>query len=144
MWRVWVRGARASLSLHGGGVLTAVLIANCGGSPKATSPPPPVVSVATVQQKDVPGYHEYAGVLQAYVSADMRARVEGFLLEQRYTEGAFVKRGQLLFVIDPKPFEAAKLQAEGNLLQGGAREGQGRRRPRPTARRQASGESTRP
>ena len=70
-----------------------------------------------MEQKDVPGYREYAGVLQAYVSADMRARVEGFLLEQRYVEDAQVKKGQLLFVIDPKTFEAAKLQAEGTLAQ---------------------------
>jgi membrane fusion protein (multidrug efflux system) len=97
-------------------VLGVALASGCG-KPKPTSPPPPVVSVAPVEQRDVPGYREYAGVLQAYVSAEARARVEGFLLEQRYTEGAFVKQGQVLFVIDPKPFEAAKLQAEGNLAQ---------------------------
>lgn len=98
-------------------VVATMLATDCGGEARRTGPPPPVVSVAPVEQRDVPGYHEYAGVLQAYVSADARARVEGFLVEQHYTEGTVVKTGQLLFVIDPKPFEAAKLQAEGNLAQ---------------------------
>jgi membrane fusion protein (multidrug efflux system) len=75
------------------------------------------VSVAPAEARDVPGYHEFAGTLQAYVSYDARARVEGFLVEQAYTEGSFVKAGQLLFLIDPKPFEAAKLTAQGNLTQ---------------------------
>jgi membrane fusion protein (multidrug efflux system) len=93
-----------------------MLAAGCGRS-KPTPPPPPVVSVAAVTTRDVPVYDEYIGTLQAYVEAEARARVEGFLLEQRYVEGTFVEAGRLLFVIDPKPFEAAKLQAEGNLAQ---------------------------
>jgi len=75
------------------------------------------VSVAAVAQNDVPVYSEYVGTLDAYVNADARARVLGMLLEQHYTEGSRVKAGQLLFVIDPKPYEAAKLQAEGALAQ---------------------------
>lgn len=110
------RVERGSLCVHR--VVVGVMLGTaCGGRPKPTTPPSPVVSVAAVERRDVPGYHEYAGVLQAYVSAEARARVEGFLVKQDYTEGAFVKAGQLLFVIDPKPFEAAKLQAEGNLVQ---------------------------
>jgi membrane fusion protein (multidrug efflux system) len=100
-----------------GCALTVLLANHCGGRPKPAAPPPPVVSVASAAQRDVPVYDEFAGTLQAYVSADARARVEGFLLEQRYAEGSFVRAGQLLFVIDPKPLEAAKLQAEGNLVQ---------------------------
>jgi membrane fusion protein (multidrug efflux system) len=75
------------------------------------------VSVAAVAQRDVPVYSEYIGTLDANVNADARARVQGILLEQHYTEGSGVKAGQLLFVIDPKPYEAAKLQAEGALAQ---------------------------
>ena len=60
---------------------------------------------------------DYIGTLDAYVNADARARVQGILLEQHFTEGSLVKAGQLLFVIDPKPFEAAKLEAEGALAQ---------------------------
>jgi len=98
-------------------IALALLTTRCGAKRESTAPPPPVVSVAEAAQRDVPVYDEYAGTLQAYVSADARARVEGFLLEQHYAEGSFVKMGQLLFAIDPKPFEAAKLQAEGNLAQ---------------------------
>jgi membrane fusion protein (multidrug efflux system) len=75
------------------------------------------VSVAAVAQRDVPVYSEYIGTLDANVNADARARVQGILLEQHYTEGSRVKAGQLLFVIDPKPYEAARLQAEGALAQ---------------------------
>jgi membrane fusion protein, multidrug efflux system len=103
--------------LVGVSLVLALLPTSCGAKREKTAPPPPVVSVAAAAQRDVPVYDDYAGTLQAYVSADARARVEGFLLEQHYTEGSFVKTGQLLFVIDPKPFEAAKIQAEGNLAQ---------------------------
>jgi membrane fusion protein (multidrug efflux system) len=103
--------------LVGVSLVLALLTTRCGAKHEPTAPPPTVVSVAAAVQRDVPVYDDYAGTLQAYVSADVRARVEGFLLEQHYTEGSLVKTGQILFVIDPKPFEAAKLQAEGNLAQ---------------------------
>jgi membrane fusion protein (multidrug efflux system) len=99
------------------GSCLVLLPASCDGKHETTAPPPPVVSVGVVEQKDVPVYSEYVGTLDAYVNAEARARVQGILLEQRYTEGTFVKAGQLLFVIDPKPYEAAKLQAEGALAQ---------------------------
>ena len=99
------------------GLGLALLGASCSGSQAPIAPPPPVVSVGAVAQSDVPVYSEYIGTLDAYVNADARARVPGTLLEQHYTEGSRVKAGQLLFVIDPKPFEAAKLQAEGALAQ---------------------------
>src|SRR5580698_4721559 len=98
------------------GLYLTLLSASCGKQAPA-APPPPVVSVAAVAQKDVPVYSEYIGTLDGYVNADARARVQGILLEQHYTEGSWVKTNQLLFVIDPKPFEAAKLQAEGALAQ---------------------------
>jgi multidrug efflux pump subunit AcrA (membrane-fusion protein) len=75
------------------------------------------VSVAPVVQRDVPVPVEYTGTLAANVNADARARVQGILLEQRYAEGSAGRAGQLLFVIDPKPYQAAKLQAEGALAQ---------------------------
>jgi membrane fusion protein (multidrug efflux system) len=98
-------------------VCLVLFATSCGRKHEATTPARPVVSVAAAAQRDVPVYDEYAGTLEAYVSADVRARVEGFLLEQHYTEGGFVKTGQLLFVIDPRPFEAARLQAEGTLAE---------------------------
>jgi membrane fusion protein (multidrug efflux system) len=104
--------ARALISLG-----LALVPAGCGGGHAPASPPPPVVSVGPVARRDVPVHTDFVGTLDAYVNADARARVQGILLEQHFTEGALVKAGQLLFVIDPKPFEAAKLQAEGALAQ---------------------------
>lgn len=78
---------------------------------------PPVVDVVTVEQKDVPIYGEWIGTLDGYVNADVRAQVTGYLQRQAYQEGAFVKQGQLLFQIDPRPFQAALDQAQGQLAQ---------------------------
>ena len=79
--------------------------------------PPPDVLVAQVEQKDVPIYGEWIGTLDGLVNADVRAQVSGYLLRQGYQEGAFVKKGQLLFEIDPRPFQAVLDQAEGQLAQ---------------------------
>ena len=78
---------------------------------------PPAVEVVAVQQKDVPVFGEWIGTLDGLVNADVRAQVTGYLLQQGYKEGAFVRKGQLLFQIDPRPFQAALDQAEGQLLQ---------------------------
>lgn len=77
----------------------------------------PDVEVVQVEQKDVPIYGEWIGTLDGFTNADVRAQVTGYLLRQGYQEGAFVKQGQLLFEIDPRPFQAALDQAEGQLAQ---------------------------
>ncbi len=77
----------------------------------------PEVVVAPVVQKDVPIYSEWIGTLDGLVNAEIRAQVSGYLLSRNYTEGSFVKKGQLLFEIDPRPFQAAFDQAKGNLAQ---------------------------
>src|SRR5580765_3609882 len=77
----------------------------------------PEVEVAEVEQKDVPIFREWIGTLDGFTNADVRAQVTGYLLRQGYQEGAFVKRGQLLFEIDPRPFQAALDQAQGQLAQ---------------------------
>jgi RND family efflux transporter MFP subunit len=82
--------------------------------------PSPDVEVVQVQQEDVPIYGEWIGTLDGLVNADVRAQVTGYLLKQGYQEGAFVKRGQLLFEIDPRPFQAALDQAQGQLAQANA------------------------
>ena len=81
----------------------------------STSPPPPEVQVSVVEQRDVPVYHEWIGTLDGLVNAAIRAQVTGYLLTQNYSEGSFVRKGQLLFEIDPRPFQAALDQAEGQL-----------------------------
>ena len=79
--------------------------------------PPPTVEVVPVEQKDVPVFGEWIGTLDGLVNADVRAQVTGYLQNQGYKEGAFVKKGQLLFQIDPRPFQAALDQAQGQLQQ---------------------------
>lgn len=94
-------------------VIGAIRPKGTGASPAA----PPDVMVVQVEQKDVPIYGEWIGTLDGLVNADVRAQVRGYLLRQGYQEGAFVKKGQLLFEIDPSPFQAALDQAEGQLAQ---------------------------
>ena len=78
---------------------------------------PADVEVVQVEQKDVPIFGEWIGTLDGMTNADVRAQVTGYLLRQGYQEGAFVRKGQLLFEIDPRPFQAVLAQAEGQLAQ---------------------------
>ena len=83
----------------------------------AAPPPPPVVEVAPVIQKEVPVQGEWVGTLEGYVNAQIQPQVSGYLIRQDYHEGALVKKGQLLFEIDPRPFQAVLDQAKGQLAQ---------------------------
>ncbi len=84
---------------------------------QAASPPPTEVEVAEVEQKDVPIYSEWIGTTDGMVNAEIRAQVSGYLLRQNYTEGSAVSKGQLLFEIDPRPFQAALDQSRGKLAE---------------------------
>jgi membrane fusion protein (multidrug efflux system) len=77
----------------------------------------PEVEVDEVEQKNIPIYGEWIGTLDGFTNADVRAQVAGYLLRQAYQEGTFVKKGQLLFEIDPRPFQAALNQAQGQSAQ---------------------------
>lgn len=77
----------------------------------------PDVEVVSVEQKDLPVYREWIGTLDGMVNAAIRAQVTGYLLTQDFPEGSFVKKGQLLFEIDPRPLQAAADQAKGQLAQ---------------------------
>ena len=95
---------------------TAILLASLGcGKSEPPKPPPPDVQVVQVEQKDVPIWKEWIGTLDGLVNAQIRPQVTGYLLRQTYTDGAFVKKGQLLFEIDPRTFQAALDQAKGQL-----------------------------
>ena len=96
--------------------------AGCKEKPRAT-PPPPAVEVTPVTQADVPIYHEWIGTLDGLVNATIRAQVTGYLLAQDYREGDAIKKGDLLFEIDPRPFQAILDQANGQLAQTEARLG---------------------
>jgi membrane fusion protein (multidrug efflux system) len=82
---------------------------------EAPPPPPPEVQVAAVVQKDMPVYIELVGATSGSEDVEIRARVEGYLVSVNFTEGSFVKKGQLLYKIDPQPLEAALAQAQANL-----------------------------
>ena len=86
-----------------------------GGAPAA--PPPPEVLLTTIETKDIPVSYEYAGRVAGSREIEVRARVSGILMERTYTEGELVKQGDLRFLIDPAPYEAALAQAEAMLQQ---------------------------
>src|SRR5919108_2145084 len=96
-------------------LLTAAT-AGCGDPSRAAAPPPtPVVKVEPVIQRDVPISAEWVGTLVGYINAQIRARVAGHLVSQNYREGALVKTGDLLFQVDPRPFQTAVEQADARV-----------------------------
>jgi len=107
------------------GVLTALLLAagvlaGCGGkseAAKTTAAPPPGVVVTEAVQQDEPIVREWIGTTEGDVNAEIRPKVDGYLLRRTYTEGTFVRQGQLLFEIDPRQSAASLRQAEANLAQ---------------------------
>jgi membrane fusion protein (multidrug efflux system) len=99
-------------------VVLGVILTGCGDASRAGAPmPAPVVKVEPVVVRDVPISGEWVGSLAGYITAQIRARVGGHLMSQNYTEGSVVKAGDLLFQVDPRPFQASLEQAEANLLQ---------------------------
>ena len=98
--------------------MLGAIVTGCGdGSRAGAPPPPPVVTVEAVVQRDVPISAEWVGSLVGYITAQIRPRVGGHLMSQNYTEGAVVKAGDLMFQVDPRPYQTALEQAEARLLQ---------------------------
>jgi membrane fusion protein (multidrug efflux system) len=95
------------------GVAALALYAGCEKKPAAGPPGPTEVVVAPVVQQDVPITQEWIGTLQGTVDAEIRPKVQGYLLRRSYTEGSVVHKGQTLFEIDPRQFQAAYDQATG-------------------------------
>lgn len=105
-------------------LLFSSLLATGCGNPNAAAPPPPAeVEVAAVSQKDIPIYGEWVATLDGYVNAQIQPQVTGYIIEQKYKEGSFVRKGQMLFQIDPRPFEAVLDQAKAQLAQAEAQLG---------------------
>ena len=119
--------------------------AGCGTkSVSAAAPPPPSVQVAQVLQKDVPIYHEWIATLDGYVNAVIQPQVSGYLIQQQYQEGAVVNKNQVLFKIDPRPFQAILDQAKAQLAQAEAQLGKTRldvQRDTPLAKEKAIAQS---
>lgn len=89
--------------------------------PHVAPPPAPIVEVALVTQSNVPVYHEWVGVIEGFVNARIRAQVTGYLISQNYREGDPIKKGDVLFEIDRRPFQAVLDQAKGVLAQAQAK-----------------------
>ena len=87
----------------------------CSRKSAQTGPPPAEVLVTTVAPKDVPRVLERVATLDGFINANINAQVQGYIVSRDYTEGSVVKKGDLLFHIDPRPFEAALAQAKGTL-----------------------------
>jgi RND family efflux transporter MFP subunit len=103
-------------------VLT-VAMPGCGRTQAAAPPLPPEVRVAPVIQQDVPVYSEWVATLDGYVNAQVRPQVSGYIIKQNYKEGSLVRKGEVLFEIDPRPFQAALDRAKGDLAQAQAQLG---------------------
>jgi membrane fusion protein (multidrug efflux system) len=99
-------------------VLALGLVTGCGkGSATPGAPPALPVSVVQVEPSDVPVSNEWVGTLDGYVNAQIQPQANGYLIKQNYREGTQVAKGQVLFEIDPRPFQAALDQAKGQLAQ---------------------------
>jgi membrane fusion protein (multidrug efflux system) len=98
-------------------------LVGCGKENVSAKMPPPEVEVVPVIQEDVPLYSEYIATLDGYVNAQIQPQVSGYLLKQQYSEGTTVHKGDVLFQIDPRPFEAALAQTQGQLAQAEAQLG---------------------
>jgi len=101
-------------------ILAALLIfvsfvTGCSRKPAQTASLPPEVLVTTVQPRDVPRVLERVATLDGFINANINAQVQGYIVSRDYQEGSVVKKGDLLFQIDPRPFEAALAQAKGTL-----------------------------
>ncbi len=108
-------GSNNPLTLSSIFLLLILTAAGCGKDDKSKTPPALPVTVAEVKSETLPVYLDYVGFTSSIQSVDINARVEGFLIERAFKDGADVKQGDLLFVIDPRPFEAA-LDAARALL----------------------------
>jgi membrane fusion protein (multidrug efflux system) len=91
------------------------LCCSCSRKTVQTAPPPPEVLVTTVTPEDVPRVLERVATLDGFINANINAQVQGYIISRDYQEGSVVKKGDLLFQIDPRPFEAALAQARGTL-----------------------------
>jgi membrane fusion protein (multidrug efflux system) len=120
---VWRRSKNIGISALSAASL--VLLTAC--AKKQSGPPPNVVpvqvSVATVEQRDVSLDGDWVATLDGYVNAQIQPQVSGYMIKQDYREGSVVQSGEVLFEIDPRPFQATLDQAEGQLAQARAQLG---------------------
>jgi membrane fusion protein (multidrug efflux system) len=104
-------------------VIPILTLVGCSRSQAAFKMPDPEVLVASPVQQDVAVHNEWVAILDGYVNAEIRPQVSGYIIKQNYKEGAVVRKGQVLFEIDPRPFQAALDRAKGELAQAEAQLG---------------------
>jgi len=104
-------------------IALTLAMSGCGRTEASAPPSAPEVRVAPVVQQDVPVYSEWVTTLDGYVNAQIRPQVSGYIVRQDYKEGSLVRKGQILFEIDPRPFKAALDRAKGDLAQAQAQLG---------------------
>ena len=88
-------------------VLASMFLLAACHSRAAQSPPPPTVQVVEVTQEDVPIYHQWVGTLDGFINAEIKPQVTGYVRQQIYADGAFVRKGEVLFLIDPRNYKDA-------------------------------------
>ncbi|MEF2073461.1 efflux RND transporter periplasmic adaptor subunit [Consotaella aegiceratis] len=123
----------------------ALFVSTAGVRAQAPEAPPPAVSVETIEPSPLPMTFEYPGRIAASREVEVRARVSGILLERKFEEGARVEKGQVLFQIDPKPYQAQVAAAEAAVRQAEAQLAQAQRqekRAQELVRRQATSQAT--
>jgi membrane fusion protein (multidrug efflux system) len=116
-FKIGIRGCAALA-----GIAVTAALAGCTGGQSAApassqQPPPPTVGVAVAIQEDVPIYGDWVATLDGYVNANITPQVSGYLIKQDYREGSLVHKDEILFEIDPRPFQAALDQSKGQLAQ---------------------------
>jgi RND family efflux transporter MFP subunit len=96
-------------------IILATCLTACSRKAEQAGSPPPTVIVATVTTRDVPVVKEGVATLDGFINANINAQVQGYIISRDYKEGSVVRKGDLLFQIDPRPFEASLAQAKANL-----------------------------
>jgi membrane fusion protein (multidrug efflux system) len=116
--RRWVRPDNDGMKIKTAWAIPLIILATCltaCSRKEQAGPPAPTVVVATVTLRDVPVVKEGVATLDGFINANINAQVQGYLISRNYKEGSAVKKGDLLFQIDPRPFEASLAQAKATL-----------------------------
>lgn len=113
-------------ALRGAVAILPLALVGCSSGKAAPAAPPTMVEVANVVQQDTPIYSEWIAVLDGFVNAQIQPHVSGYIVRQNYKEGSVVRKGEVLFEIDPRPFQAALDQVKAQLAQSEAQLGKRR------------------
>src|SRR2546423_9938929 len=106
-------------------LISVALVSSCSRKSTQVAPNAPEVLVTTVQLRDVPRVLERVATLDGFINANINAQVQGYIVSRDYKEGSVVNKGDLLFQIDPRPFEAALAQAKATLAKDQANQAKG-------------------